>query len=162
MSKPLACCAALLLFSVGTAHAIEYPDIQDGLWQRHWTSVSDPGAKKSDNVTTICHSREDTKKALALARNMKGCTPLSENLVGGKYTAEMQCVIGTTKLTSKSTTLFASAAVHSESVTTYDPPMGGMSKQSDVIDEKFVGPCPAGMKPGDQIADDGTIRHLGK
>ncbi len=73
---------------------------------------------------------------------------MSENLVGGKYTAEMQCVIGTTKLTSQSTTVFASAAVHSESVTTYDPPMGGMSKQSDVIDEKFVEPCPAGMKPG--------------
>jgi hypothetical protein len=159
MRKTTRVAALALLLLAGSAGAVEYPEIAEGLWQRHWTTQTNPGNKKEEFTQSFCHSHAKDKEAQALARNIKGCTYVSETLVGGKYAAEIQCKIGPTNLNSKATAIFKDSAVHSESVTTYDPALAGVSTESDVIDEKFVGACPAGMKPGDRMQPDGTILH---
>ena len=40
--------------------------------------------------------------------------------------------------------------------------MGGISETTTIMDQKYVGSCPAGTKPGDRIAADGRITHSGK
>jgi hypothetical protein len=50
-------------------------------------------------------------------------------------------------------------ASHSEGHTTYDPPVRGMSESTMIMDQKYVGACPAGVEPGDMIGADGKIEH---
>jgi hypothetical protein len=39
---------------------------------------------------------------------------------------------------------------HSETHMTYTPALNGRTDQTIVLDEKYVGSCPVGMKPGDE------------
>jgi hypothetical protein len=46
---------------------------------------------------------------------------------------------------------------HSESTTTYNPAFGGISSTTMIMDQNYVGPCPAGMEPGDMMDANGKI-----
>ena len=141
------------------ALAVDYPDVNEGLWQRHWTTVKDPGEKKSDATQSVCRSRALSRQSFEEAHKIPGCTYVKEALLGSMYTAEIRCELSTIRLVTHSTALIKDTAVHTESVTTYEPAMSGVATESDTVDEKFLGPCPAGMKPGDRMTAEGTIQH---
>ncbi len=46
---------------------------------------------------------------------------------------------------------------HTENTTTFTRPMDGIAEATLIMDEKYVGACPAGMQPGDTMAADGKI-----
>jgi hypothetical protein len=96
-------------------------------------------------------------------KNLKGCTTVSENFQDGKYTSEIHCTAGKLEIDSKGTTAFkGDTALHSETHVTYTPALGGVSETTIVIDQKYVGSCPAGSQPGDRTNSDGTVINLGK
>lgn len=75
----------------------------------------------------------------------------------------MRCVIGETVILSKGTVTFqGDTSAHSVSHATYTPAMGGLSETTMIMDQKYVGSCPAGIRPGDRVQQDGTVVHLGK
>jgi hypothetical protein len=49
-----------------------------------------------------------------------------------------------------------------ESHTTYKPPMRGIEETTMIMDQKYVGACPADMQPGERMDKDGKVIHLGK
>jgi hypothetical protein len=53
-------------------------------------------------------------------------------------------------------------ASHSETHTTYTPALAGTAESTMIMDQKYVGGCPAGIQPGDRIAANGTVNHLWK
>ena len=68
-----------------------------------------------------------------------------------------------TVVESKGTTTFqGDTATHSETHATYTPPMGGISGMTMIMDQKYVGSCPAGLQPGDRTNADGSVIHLWK
>ncbi|MGA3213049.1 MAG: DUF3617 family protein [Terriglobales bacterium] len=154
----LAASALLLPF----AYAVDYPEVKEGLWSVHTQSIDNPGNKKSEGTYTICRDHAFDKSVQANMKEMKGCTKVSENLSGGKYTLELRCVVsGTTIVTKGASTFQGDTAFHSENHATYTPPMYGMSETTMIMDEKYVGGCPAGTKPGDRTNSDGKVMHLG-
>lgn len=151
------------LLAIGTANAVDPPDVKEGLWSVHTESVDNPGNKKSSGTYTLCRDHAFDQSTRARASSMKGCSTVSQSFEAGKYSSAMHCVIGGTVVESKGTTIFQSdTSFHSETHGSYTPAMAGISETTMIMDQKFIGGCPAGILPGDRTNSDGTVIHLGK
>lgn len=163
MKKILVSATAVLLLPIGIANAVNPPEQKEGLWSIHRQSIDNPGNKKSESTSTICRSHAYDEHARSLAKNVKGCTTISESFQGGKYSVELHCVEAGTVVESKGTTTFqGDTSAHSETHATYTPALGGISEMTMIMDQKHVGSCPAGAQPGDMTNADGTVIHLWK
>jgi hypothetical protein len=79
---------------------------------------------------------------------------------GSKYVFESECVHAGSTMHSKGTRTFNGyISVHTEKTTTFAPPMDGIAETTLIMDEKYVGACPAGMQPGESMDADGKIIH---
>jgi hypothetical protein len=145
------------------ARATDPPDMKEGLWSIHTQTTDNPGAKKSEGTYTLCRDHAYDLAVRARAKTVKGCTTVSESLQPGKYSVEAHCTVAGTVTETKGTTTFqGDTATHSETHATYTPAFYGVSDSMMVMDQKYVGSCPAGTHPGDRINSDGTVIHLGK
>jgi hypothetical protein len=155
--------AAALLFPIMIVRAADPPEVQAGLWEIHSQSIENPGSKKVDFTHKLCRDHAYDKAALEMAKSMKECTTNIVSLGAGKFSADSHCTIGGTVIVSKSTAVYASTtSEHSETHTTYTPALNGKTDEVMVQDQKYVGSCPAGVTPGDQISADGAVQHHGK
>jgi hypothetical protein len=160
MKMMLIVAAVLVLPIAGT---VTPPDLKEGLWSVHSQSIDNPGNKKTEGTYMLCRSHAFDQSTLARAKSVKGCTTVSETLQAGKYVAEMHCVTAGSVIDSKGTTTFQSdTSTHSESHATYAPALYGVSETTMIMDQKYVGSCPAGAQPGDRIDANGHITHLGR
>lgn len=161
MKKPVLTAACLLLF--GIAHAADFPDMppmKEGLWKIHMVDTA-PGQKPTENTYLFCrdhawdqHTRQIAQKFLA------SCTTTIDTKSGNTRTAVMSCKIANSTITTKSTlTTTGDTQYHSESSTTFTPPLNGQSQSTMIQDQTFVGACPANMQPGDRQLANGTIQH---
>jgi hypothetical protein len=127
MKKMLASAAAALVLPI--ANAANPPDVKEGLWSVHTQSIDNPGDKKREGTYTLCRNHAYDQAAQARAKNVKGCTMISESFEGGKYSSAMHCVAAGTVIESKGTTTFqGDTATHSETHATYTPAMIGVSE----------------------------------
>ncbi|MGB7761006.1 MAG: DUF3617 family protein [Bryobacteraceae bacterium] len=163
MKKKMMMVSAVAALGLPLAHAADPPEMKEGLWSVHSQSIDSPGDKKSEGTYTLCRNHAFDQSVRAKAKDMKGCTKVSESFVGGKYSSESHCVLAGTVIDSKGTTTFqGDTSTHSESHATYTPPLHGISGMTMIMDQKYVGSCPAGVQPGDRTNADGTVLHLGK
>jgi len=161
MKQIVVCAAAALVLAI--ANAANPPELKEGLWSIHTLSIDNPGNKKSDGTYSLCRDHAYDQSVQAHAKSMKSCTTVNESFQGGKHTAELHCVVAGTVIVSKGTTTFqGDMSTHSETNATYTPPMNGLSETAMIMDQKYVGSCPAGALPGDRIGADGKVTHLGK
>jgi hypothetical protein len=163
MNKKLLPAAAAFLLGIGTASAVDPPEMKEGLWSIHRQTVDNPGNKKVESTSTICRSHAYDQHVESLAKSVKGCTPTSQSFQGGKYSSASHCVVGGTVIESRGTATYqGDTSAHSETHATYSPAMDGVSETTMVMDQKYVGSCPAGVQPGDMTSADGRITHLWK
>jgi hypothetical protein len=159
--KKILLSATALCLSAGFANAVNPPQQKEGLWTIHRQSTDNPGNKKSESSATICRNHAYDEHAQTLAKNVKGCTTLNENFQGGKLSVAMRCVEAGTVLESKGIVVYqGDTTAHSENHTTYAPPLSGVSETTVIMDQKYVGSCPAGAQPGDLTTADGKLVHL--
>ncbi len=145
------------------AYAADPPELKEGLWSIHTQTIDNPGNKKSEWTNTLCRNHAYDKSVEELGKTIKGCTKVSESVQGGKTSSELHCVVAGTVIDTKGTgTYGGDTSSHSESHATYSPAFGGVSESTMIMDQKYVGTCPAGVQPGDQTSADGTVIHLGK
>jgi hypothetical protein len=163
MKKRIIPAVTAFLLAIGIASAVDPPDVKEGLWSIHTHNVDNPGNKTSDSKTTICRSHAYDQHVNGLAKSVKGCTTLTQSSQGGKYSSKTHCVVaGTTIESAGSSTFLSDTSTHSESHATYSPAMGGISETTMIVDQKYMGSCPAGVQPGDMTNASGTVTHLWK
>jgi hypothetical protein len=154
---------AMTALGLPIARATDPPDVKEGLWSIHTQTTDNPGAKKSEGTYTLCRDHTYDLSVRARAKTVKGCTTVSENFQPGKYSVEVHCTIAGSVTVSQGTTTFqGDTAAHSENHASYTPALYGVSESTMVMDQKYVGSCPAGSHPGDRTNSDGTVIHLGK
>jgi len=154
------CALAAALLPILTVRAAELPEVQEGLWEIHTQGIENPGNKKTDFTHRLCRDHAYDKAALSMVKNMKGCASTIESLGGGKFASDSHCTIAGTAIVSKGIANYPSVtSMHSETHTTYAPAFAGKTDEVLIQDQKFLGSCPAGMTPGDQMGEDGTIQH---
>ena len=162
MATTLISSIAVLLLSAGAVPAVHHPKLKEGLWTVH-TQSSNAVGKPSIGEYTICRDQAFDDHSESLANAMKGCTKVRETFDGHRYVSEVRCSVGKTVIDSKAEVTFhGDTETHSESSSTFTPPMDGMSTMTMTMDQKYLGSCPAGVKPGDRTSADGTVTHLGK
>jgi hypothetical protein len=157
--KRQALTALTLLAVIGTARAIDTPNMKEGLWKLH--SISTSSSEKPDESTYfLCRDHAYDLKATAIAnQSMKSCTNMSDTTSGNKRYLNMTCKVGTSTLVSKGViTSTGDTYYRTETSTTYTPALYGEAQSNMVIEQTWVSACPAGMSPGDHKLADGTIQ----
>jgi Protein of unknown function (DUF3617) len=164
MKKMPGVMAAAFLLPIGIASAAGPPEQKEGLWSIHRQSIGNPGNQKTEPSSTICCSHAYDAYTLSLVKNKKvGCTTLKEDWQGSTYSAESRCIVAGTAVDSKGTVSYTGdTSAHSETHATYTRALGGVSETTMIMDQKYVGSCPAGTRPGDLTNADGRVTHLWK
>jgi hypothetical protein len=166
MKKWLALMAAALLLPLAIASAAGPPEQKEGLLSIHRQSINNPGNQKTESSSTICRSHTYDAYTLSLVKNKEvGCTTLKEDWQGSIYSVKSHCIVEGTAVDSKGTVTYThtgDTSAHSETRATYTPALGGVSETTMIMDQKYVGSCPARAQPGDLTNADGRVTHLWK
>jgi hypothetical protein len=160
MRKRFAIAVAVPMLLSWAIAAANPPEMLEGLWSIHSQSVDNPGNKKTESTSTLCRSHAYDLHVIELAKATTHCT-VNEDVQANKYSVTTHCVVAGTVVDSTSTATYTgNTAAHSETRATYNPALGGVSEVTIVQDEKYLGNCPAGGRPGDVTRADGAVVHL--
>jgi hypothetical protein len=128
----------------------DLPDVKEGLWE---SSTMMPGLMNKPMRTTMCNSNAVSRKMYEDTHRSAnaGCKEIHSERNGSVITTETECNFGGKLTRSKSVvTLTGNTGMHLE-----------MHKADNtvesVIDMKWVGACPVGMKLGDVTGPDGKV-----
>jgi Protein of unknown function (DUF3617) len=156
---PASVAFALALFAT-SASGIDFPTMKSGLWEQ---KLSRDGPQQPPIVTKICIDAAVQKEMLAMGMgSMKSaCSKNDIRREGNRMFGEAECKLGESTIRSKSVTAFTGdTAYRTEVKASYDPPFMGKTTSTTVIDAKWTGPCPAGVKAGDVIMPDGKTINM--
>jgi hypothetical protein len=156
--------AAVLCWAPLAASAVEYPTLKPGQWEM--TTMTDrPGAKP--HTSTICFDAALQKDMVEMGNGMRRemCSKSDMKRVGAQYITDTECKLGNSVVKAHAVmTMKGDSSYRTEASATYDPPLMNDLKQSNtVVEAKFVGPCKAGLVPGDIVTGTGqkiNIRQL--
>ncbi len=153
---------ALALVSAGIASADEpqLPPLKEGLWEAHTQQTIQKN--KFETVVKLCRTREFDKSLKASMKSVgenlrktNRCTENVNQLSASSYSTEMHCEKDGT-VTKTVVSFQGDASYHMEMHR-----ISGQSESITIIDDRYVGSCPADMKPGDAVTGDGKKMHLG-
>ena len=147
---------AVLSVLIGIAGADEFkpPPMKDGLWETHSTQTQQ-GKTVFDTSVKMCQSKELTKSMQSSGEELRkknACTSAVTQPSPNTYVEESRCAKGPNagSVTKITYTNQGDTASHTEMHTN-----DGKSETVMIIDAKYLGSCPAGMKPGDAVMADG-------
>ena len=143
--------------------AADPPPVREGLWSIHTVSIDNPGNRRTEGTRSICrnHPYDVRIREQAEKRQKQYCKSTVQKSTGNGSTEESECTVQGSAVRSKVVTTFVSdASIHSETHATYAPALYGTAEMTMIMDQKYVGACPAGMQPGDFMSSDGRITHV--
>ena len=162
MTRHKAGIAAAVLLPAMIAYASDLPKVKEGLWEIRGQSIENPGARKKEFTYKLCRNHAYDEATTAQLKNVKGCSTTIKDVKKGMYSSSSTCTVGgTTIVSSGLTTYIGDAATHSEAHATYTPAYNGKTDETVTQDQQYLGDCPAGMKPGEMLDQNGAIRHQG-
>lgn len=143
---------------IGTAGADELkpPPTKEGLWETHSTRTQQ-GKTIADPTVKMCQSTDTTKSMQAQGEELRKrneCTSHITRPSPNTYVEESRCAKGPNpgSVTKVVYTNQGDTASHTEMHLNV-----GKSETIVILDAKYLGSCPAGMKPGDLMMGDGKI-----
>jgi hypothetical protein len=154
MSVKPAFLVALLSAWVGIAGADGFkpPPTKEGLWETHTKQIQQ-GKTVSDRSIQMCQSKALTDSMKASGDEMRKQNECTSNITQPSpdtYVEESRCAKGPNagSVTKVVYTHQGDTASHTEMHMTE-----GKTETVMIMDAKYVGSCPTGMKPGDLIMD---------
>ncbi len=160
MKRILPAAASLVSFGL---YAADPPAVKEGLWSIHTASIDNPGNKKTERTRSICrnHAYDVRIQDQAMNQQKQTCKTYTETPSGNTFTAESECTVQGSTIKSKTITTFSGdTSIHAETHGTYTPAFNGTAETTMIVDQKYVGACPAGMEPGDFMDAAGKITHV--
>jgi hypothetical protein len=145
---------AVLSAWIGIAEAdgIKPPPTKEGLWETHSTQTQQ-GKTVFDKSVKMCQSNETTKSMQLNGEELKKKNECTSNVTQpspNTYVEESRCAKGPNagSVTKVVYTYQGDTVSHTEMHMNV-----GKSETVMIIDAKYLGSCPAGMKPGDLMID---------
>ena len=140
-------------FALASAAEPQLPVMKEGLWESHTQQVIQ--GKKVETSMKICqtHAIEESMKSTGeKLRAANQCTESLTQTSANSYTSESRCTQGTLagSVTKSTFTFQGDTASHMEMHMTK-----GQTDSVTIIDSKYLGSCPADMKPGDAVMANG-------
>jgi hypothetical protein len=155
--KSLALVAALYI-PLGMLSAEEAPPLKDGLWSISTQYVEHPTGNRGQMLISVCRNNAYDKQS---ATKPAPCKVLRSGKVNGVWTKDSECS-GTNVFTTITKTSSDERSSHVETHVFFRPPSLGREENVAITEEKYVGPCPAGVNPGDWLDANGKVAHHGK
>ncbi len=149
---------AIVAGSVGLAAADEFkpPPMKDGLWETHSVQTH-AGKSVSDMSIKMCQSKELTQSTQSLSQEMRKknqCSSVVSQRSGNTIVEETRCAKGPSADT-VIRAVYSNVGDTAAHIEMHE--LKGSSENVTVMDMKYLGSCPAGMKPGDVIMPDGKV-----
>lgn len=150
----LAITAATSMIGIASADGIKPPPTKEGLWETHSTQ-SQQGKTLMSTSVKMCQSNKTTQEMQESGEELRKkneCTSKVTQPSANTYLEESTCAKGPNagKVTKVVYTYQGDTASHTEMHMN-----AGASETTFIIDAKYVGSCPADMKPGDVVMADG-------
>jgi len=153
--------SAVMFALIGFARAdeLQLPPAKDGLWQTHTQQVIQN--KKIETSMKMCKSQELDKSMKSAGENIRKlnhCTDVVTRQSANSFLSESHCDKGPLSgaVTKTSMTYQADTSYHMEMHM-----KDAQSESVTIIDARYLGSCPADMKPGDVVMADGAKMNLG-
>jgi hypothetical protein len=152
---------AVLSVSIGIARGAEpqLPPLKEGLWESHTQQTIKKN--KTQTVLELCRTHEydeSIKASMKLAgenlRKLKQCTETVTQHSTNSYSSEMHCAKDSS--VTKVTMTFQGDTSYRMEMHVKD----GKTVTETIVDDRYVGNCPADMKPGDAVTADGKKMNL--
>ena len=141
--------AAILLTLLAPAHASDAPFLREGLWSFHMTVVETPGNKVVQEKNEVHCRSHATDIAEAAPTPAPGCTKTIDTFSAGVRHMKIECHMSDRDLESMSVVTYTGdTATHAVAHTVVTFKMGVQKIADGVTDLKYIGPCPARLKPG--------------
>jgi hypothetical protein len=135
-----------------TAAAADYPKRKAGLWE---ITRSPSNPKLPPQVQRICLDAETDALMYQYGEGAshKMCSKVDLHSSGGNLLIDSVCTLAQSQVSSHQVMSFSGdSAYHTDSTVHYDPPLFGKTSEShSTQDAKWLGACPADMKPGDIV-----------
>jgi len=139
------------------AVAADMPQRKSGLWEVK-TSIASMPAQAMQMQQCIDQGTDDAMRAMAGNLGQQSCSKLDVRRDGARFVSDSVCKFRNSTITSRG--VFSgdfSSGYKAEINTSYDPPMMGRKNDTTLIEARWVGPCKAGMKPGDMVMPGGKV-----
>ncbi len=149
--------------TVSVARAAGPPRLLEGLWEISVHSTENPGGKETEYSFRLCRDHAFDKQTDELVKNNKNCATNCRAWDADRFSGGVPLHrVRHRHRVERAVRLSEDTAVHSESAATYTPPLYGKTDETMVQDQRYLGNCPAGMKPGDRILADGSLVRRAK
>ena len=139
----------------------EIPPLRPGLWEATTASANHPPSHPS--VTRMCLDKLTQRHVLGqltLAMPLM-CSRNQFAMRGGRLVTDSSCKLGASTIEGRTeTTFFRDTAYRMEVVGRVGPTGNVAPTQKAVIDGRYAGSCPKGMKPGDMVLPNGLTLNL--
>jgi hypothetical protein len=137
---------------IAAADGLKPPPTREGLWETHMTQTQQ-GKTMSDSSMKMCQSKALTESMQSDAEQMRKkneCTSSVTQPSADTYVEESRCAKGPNAgaVTKVVYTHQGDTASHTEMHMNV-----GKAETRMIMDAKYLGSCPTGMKPGDLIID---------
>jgi len=149
---------AACVCGIGAALAADpMPSHKAGLWEIVGTMGAEQGPPINEKVCLDASTEQLMLKAGA-GINQKMCSKTDIHSTSSQIVVDTQCTLGSSKMTGHSVTNFTSnTSYHTDTSAHYDPPLFNRTDSKSSFNGKWVGACPADMKPGDMILSGGRM-----
>ncbi len=152
MVRLVALAAAAFCSCVPIAFAQDLPARKPGLWETSMDS-----GKSDATVMSACIDAAVEAKMRELGEGTKAgmCSQNSSHRDGNTITSDSVCKFGSRQVTSHSVITMTGDSAYTMVIKShYEPPMqAGAADQTTTQSAKWLGPCPADMKPGDMMVN---------
>jgi hypothetical protein len=155
--KPILLVAALSAsIGIGRADEFKRPPTKEGLWETLSTQIQQ-GKTVSHGSAKMCQSKDITESMRVNGEELRkknACTSTVTRPSPNTYIEESRCAKGPSagSVTKVVYTHQGDTASHTEMHMTL-----GNTETVMIMDAKYLGSCPAGVKPGDLIMSDGKV-----
>lgn len=160
MKRAHALAAAVLLpalLAAGIAQGVDLPKRRSGIWE----VTTGPAGGPAGPSAQLCIDEKTDDLAKQLAAGSIFCSKMDVRREGDRYVADSVCRIGDSTATSR--TVFSGSfqtGYTADIQAKYNPPLMGMSEGYSTITARWLGPCKAGMRPGDLILPNGSTINV--
>jgi hypothetical protein len=139
------------------ASADDLPARKPGLWE---LTRSAPRPEFPPTVQKICldAATDALLYKVGTAAGHQVCSKVDIHRSGDKVETNSVCQIGASQATTRNVmTMRGDSAYHEDIAVHFDPPVGKTADSAITQDGKWIGACPADMKPGDIVVQPSGI-----
>lgn len=148
-----------LCLAATVALADGLPQLKPGLWQIS-TATSH---SRRPRVSKLCLDRSTFGLVMSIGTAMQhpSCSRTERHSSGATMVTDSVCRIGGSESTTHTVVTYHGDSGYDTDIQAhYNPPLFGRSESTSHQSARWIGDCPAGMKPGDMLTPEGIKMNL--